>query len=46
MNRLTQMHIEYLREMMEHTNEEWATEAEKEFKEIQAEFAAKGIIII
>ena len=46
MNRMTEMHIEYLREMMNHTNEEWAAEAEKEFKEIQAEFASKGIIII
>lgn len=46
MNRMTEMHIEYLREMMNHKNSDWAEEAEKEFKEIQAEFASKGIIII
>ena len=46
MNRMTEMHIEYLREMMNHTNEDWAAEAEKELNEIKAEFAAKGIFIV
>jgi len=46
MNRMTEMHIEYLREMMNHTNEDWAAEAAKELSEIKAEFAAKGIFIV
>lgn len=46
MNRMTEMHIEYLREMMNHKNSEWAEEAEKELNEIKSEFAAKGIFIV
>lgn len=46
MNRMTEMHIEYLRGMMNHANEDWAAEAEKELNEIKVEFTAKGIFIV
>jgi hypothetical protein len=46
MNRMTEMHIEYLREMINHKNQEWADAAEQELNEIKAEFAAKGIFIV
>jgi len=46
MSKMTEMHIEYLREMMNHKNQEWADAAEQELKEIKAEFAVKGIFIV
>ena len=46
MNRMTEMHIEYLRDMMNHKNAEWAEEAAKELNEIKADFATKGIFIV
>jgi hypothetical protein len=46
MNRMTEMHIEYLREMMNHKNSELAEEAAKELSEIKADFSRKGIFIV
>lgn len=46
MTKLEIMHIEYLEEMMNHKNEEWAEEARTELKELKAGYAAKGIILV
>lgn len=46
MTRATQMHIEYLREMIESDNEKLAAFAAKELAEIIKEHADKGIIIV
>jgi hypothetical protein len=46
MTKLEIMHIEYLEEMMNHKNEEWAEEAHAELKELKAGYAAKGIILV
>ena len=46
MNKMTEMHIEFLREMMNHKNKDWAEAAEQEFNEIKAQFAEKGIFIV
>jgi hypothetical protein len=46
MNKMTEMHIEYLREMMSHKNQDWADAAKQELEEIKAEFAGKGIFIV
>lgn len=43
MDRKTQMHIEYLQEML---NTKWADEARKELAEIRAEMETKGIFSI
>jgi len=46
MTKLEIMHIEYLMEMVNHKNEEWAKEAYKELKELKAGYAEKGIILV
>ena len=46
MTKLETMHIEFLQDMMNHKNEEWAEEAYNELKELKAEYAAKGIILV
>lgn len=43
MDRKTQMHIEYLREML---NTKWADEARKELKEIMEALMEKGVVVI
>ena len=46
MTRIEIMHIEYLQEMLESENEEWAKAAHQELKELKDEYAKKGIFII
>lgn len=46
MTRMIEMHIEYLSEMMESDNKEWAEEAAKEMKEIKDLLAEKGVVIV
>ena len=46
MTRMIEMHIEYLTEMMESDNKEWAEAAAKEMKEIKDLLAEKGVVIV
>lgn len=46
MTKLEIMHIEYLQEMTSHKNEEWALESYNELKDLKADYAAKGIIVV
>ena len=46
MTKLEAKHIEFLQYMLSHRDEDLAKEAYDELKDIKAEFAAKGIIII
>lgn len=46
MTKLEIMHIEFLEEMTNHKNEEWAEAAYTELKELKAEYAAKGIVLV
>lgn len=46
MTKLESMHIEFLSDMINHKNEEWATEAYNELKALKAQYATKGIILV
>ena len=46
MTKLEMMHIEYLQEMTNHKNADWALEAYNELKEIKVQLAKKGIFAI
>ncbi|MGB0943117.1 MAG: hypothetical protein ACPGUE_11975 [Marinomonas sp.] len=46
MTKLESMHIEFLNEMINHKNEEWALEAYNELKELKVQYAEKGIILV
>jgi len=46
MTKLETMHIEFLNDMINHKNEDWALEAYNELKELKAQYATKGIILV
>ena len=46
MSKLDAMHIEFLNEMVNHKNQEWAEAAYQELQELKAYYAGKGIIIL
>ena len=46
MSKLEMMHVEYLKDMVNHKNEDWAKAAYDELKELKDKYKSKGIIII